>query len=102
MSMAASGWVGDSVKPPAAYRGRSGEIVVLGAGEAPPFGAEMVDFTTLPSPGHSELCFSINGDEIIRLNEHGDVHWRGRLVDSDDGFRAMMRDLYAALGRKSQ
>ena len=37
------------------------------------------------------------GDELIRIDPDGNIFWKGRLVESDDDFKASMLDLASAL-----
>jgi hypothetical protein len=34
-----------------------------------------------------------SGNEVVRICNNGDVLWKGRLVESDDEFKAAMIDL---------
>jgi len=37
--------------------------------------------------------FHSQSEEIFRIEESGDLYWRGRLIESDEDFKASMIDL---------
>ena len=55
---------------------------------------------TLFMPDADIINIKAESEDVIRIAHDGNVYWHGRLVESDDDFKAAMLDLAAALKGK--
>jgi len=68
-----------------------------------------INYTLMPTPNYGQLTVAANPDiltmqannrEIIKITPQGEIYWHGRLVETDDDFKASMLELAEHFKRK--